>query len=449
MKFIYMSRRILSLLLIPVVISTTFSACSKFDPFNDKPNKPNSPASFNSDVLEKWMTLQIRLMKNSTGIPNHGLARHYAYSGVAACEALAPGMPAVGLLRHKWNGLSGVPSPGVKKYYWPANVNAALASINRSMFPNANEADKAAIDSLENALFQTFAGKAEQNTIQQSVEFGQKVATAVFNWSETDGYKNANRPYSVPVGPGKWKPTSATALTPVTPYWGENRTVIKGSTMNTKAPAPVQYSGEINSEFYNNAKFVHTVSLNLHDDQKAMAFFWRDVPGVSSPGHWLNILHQTLQVSETNLAKAAVAYALTGAAINDGLITCFASKYEYNLVRPVTYIREEMGLTQWNTLIGTPAHPEYPSAHSTLSAAAAEIFLVMFPQVKNFTDHTYDYLGYAPRTYSTFRAVGEEAGLSRLFAGIHFYPSIEAGLRQGKKVAHNIINESKGVQFDQ
>jgi hypothetical protein len=172
-----------------------------------------------------------------------------------------------------------------------------------------------------------------------------------------------------------------------------------------------------------------------------MALFWRDVPGVSSPGHWLSVLQQVIRQTNTSLDKAAIAYALTGIGINDALITCFKAKYQINLVRPVTYIREVMGLTTWSPFLGTPAHPEYVSAHSSLSAAAAEVMEKLFGNIGSITDHTYDYLGYAPRTYASFTAIAEEAGKSRLYAGIHYQQSIDAGLSQGEKVAANIFSK--------
>ena len=117
----------------------------------------HQPFSFSSDVVDKWMTMQIRLMRNAVGIPNHGLARHFAYSGVAALESIKPGLPAQSKWSSRLNGLTGLPiaHPG-QKFYYPANVNAALAAMNRSMFPNANATDKSAIDSLENALLTEF-----------------------------------------------------------------------------------------------------------------------------------------------------------------------------------------------------------------------------------------------------------------------------------------------------
>ena len=189
------------------------------------------------------------------------------------------------------------------------------------------------------------------------------------------------------------------------------------------------------------AKQVYTASQYLTDDQKAMAMFWRDVPGVSSPGHWLSILQQAIHMDKSTLDKAALAYALTGIAANDALIACFKAKYQFSLVRPITYIREVMGHATWTPYVGTPAHPEYVSAHSTLSGAAAAVLEKIFGRVSGFTDHTYDYMGMAPRQYESFTAIGAEASLSRLYAGIHYLPSIDAGIWQGRKVVDNIFDQ--------
>ncbi|MBL7738740.1 MAG: vanadium-dependent haloperoxidase [Chitinophagaceae bacterium] len=384
--------------------------------------------------------MQIRLMKNTTGVPNQAFSRHYAYAGITAVEAVAPGLPAYTHQYRRWNGLSGLPAPDQSAhYYFPANINGAMAAINRSLFPNASSADKAAIDSLESALHTEFLGTQSQTRIIKSSEFGKAVAAAVFNWAETDGYKNASNPYTPPTGPGLWKPTPPVQAAASTPYWGNNRPVITGSTDNTQPPAPLSYSTDPASPFFQMVKKVYDVSQTLTTDQMAMAAFWRDVPGVTSPGHWLSILQQVIRKKDTRLDKAVIAYATTGAAINDALISCWKAKYHYNLVRPITYIRDVMGHSGWNSYIGTPPHPEYSSAHSSLSAAAAVVLEKLFGNIGSFTDHTYDYMGMAPRTYNSFKAIGEEAALSRLYGGIHYLPTAEAGLVQGRKVADNIF----------
>ena len=432
-----MFKKHISTLFLIATIGAFLSSCQKA-----KDEHPGQPAfNYSSEVLDKWMTLQLRLMRNATGIPNQAFSRHFAYSGIAALESLAPGLPAAQQWSARLNGLTGLPQaqPSVK-YYYPANVNAALASINRSMFPNASNTDKAAIDSLENALYASFLGTHTASQLNVSADYGKAVATAVFSWSQTDNSSHANDAYTVVPGPGLWKPTPPALANPSTPYWGNNRPVIAGSTANSSVPAPLTYSATPGSPFYNMVNDVFTASQNLTDDQKAMAMHWRDVPGVTSPGHWLSILQQVIRKEDAKLDKAALAYALTGAAVNDALISCFHEKYKHKLVRPVTYIREEMGHSAWNSYLGTPPHPEYPSAHSSLSAAAADVLQRLFGNPGSFTDHTYDYLGFGARTYTSYSAIAVEAGKSRLYAGIHYQPSIDAGIEQGKKVSANIFS---------
>lgn len=400
------------------------------------------PPRYEADVLDKWMTMQLRLMRNATGIANHAFSRHFAYSGIAAMQSLDTRFNSQPEWSGMWNGLTGLPSPDHSKdYYHPASVNAALAAINRSMFPNANIADKAAIDSLEAALQQSFLATEPAATITLSSNFGKAVAAAVFSWSETDGYKNANNPYTPPTGPGLWKPTPAAYANAATPYWGANRPVIQYSTANSQPQSLFVYSEEEGSDFFQMVKQVYDASLTLTSEQKAMAMFWRDVPGATSPGHWLSILQQVIRQKHTQLHEAVLAYALTGAAINDALISCFTAKYTFNVIRPISYIRDVMGHATWSSFLGTPATPEYSSAHSALSSAAAEMLERLFGNIGSFTDHTYDYLGFAPRTYTSFTSIGVEAGQSRFYAGIHYLPSIDAGIWQGRKVVENIFTK--------
>jgi hypothetical protein len=424
-------------MLLCAVLMVCSIGCIKHGP-NSRDEGPI--ANYPNEVLDKWISLQVRLMKDVVGQPNVVFTRPYAYSGIVAYESIAQGISDDKWLTIHWNGLSGLPQADEwKRYFWPQTLNAAMAEINRKFFPTATSVDSAAIDSLESAIRISFSENLE--VIQRSSTFGASVADAVFNWSETDGYKHASDPYHPPVGLGLWVPTPPAFAAASTPYWGNLRTVIAGSTEHTQCgPPPFPYSEDPSSDFYKMVLQVYTASQNLTPDQTAMALYWRDIPGVTSPGHWLNILHEVLQQTNVRLGQAALAYALTGASINDASIICWHCKYTYNQVRPISYIRGVMGYSAWNSLLTTPAHPEYPSAHAVISSATAEAFTRIFGNIGSFTDHTYDYLGFAPRTFSSFRAIGIDAGNSRLYAGLHYQPSIDTGLIQGTKVAINIFD---------
>lgn len=427
-----------AILLLTMIVPMMLQSCRKGDHPNDHHNNPAS--AHTADVLDKWMSMQLRLLKNATGTPNQGFARHVAYSGITAVESIAPGLQASERSLRNWNGLSGLPVIDKKmKYFHPATVNAGMAAINRSFFPNASADDKKAIDSLEAKLYADFVSTTDASRLIASVKFGKDVAKAVFDWSETDGYKNANAPYTPPVGDGLWVPTPPALAAASTPYFGNDRTIVAGSTKGAQMPAPPPYSTKPGTEFHSMVKEVYDASLTLTDDQKAMSLFWRDIPGVTSPGHWLSIVQQVSKKIQVRLDKAALAYALVGAGMNDGLIATFKDKYQYTLVRPITYIQNVMGNKNWLSFIGTPAHPEYVSAHSSLSAASAVVLQQLYGNVGTITDHTYDYMGMGARTYSSFMAIAEEAGKSRLYGGIHYQNSIDAGLKQGKIVAQNIL----------
>ncbi len=418
------------------LLTVCFFSCAKHGPSLDGRAIANGP----NDPLDKWISLQVRLMKNTVGVPNVAFTRPYAYSGITAYESISQGISDDRWLTIHWNGLTGLPQADrFRKYAWLQVMNAALAEINHKLFPKASPVDSTAIDSLESALQATVSENAE--VIQRSTNFGVSVADAIFNWSETDGYKHASDPYTAPVGPGLWVPTPPAFANAGTPYWGNLRPIIAGSLDNTQpGPPPFPYSEDPSSDFFKMVAQVYNASQTLTADQTAMALWWRDVPGPSSPGHWLSILDQVLRQTSAPLGQAALAYALTGTCINDAGISCWQTKYTYNQVRPITYIRGVMGFPSWNSLLTTPAHPEYSSAHAVISASTAEAFTRIFGNIGSFTDHTYDYLGWAPRTFPSFKAIGADAGNSRLFAGIHYQPSIDRGLIQGGQVAHNIFD---------
>jgi len=426
------------LLLYFLLLCGGFIACKK----PDVPHRPNDNASrYSSDVIDKWLNMQLRLIRNSPGQNGLIVARYYAYSGVAAFLSLRPGT-SISNFDGKLNGLKALPViDKSKRVYWPACVNAALASMNRTFFPTAPDIDKAAIDSLELALNTAFLITENQGAITRSRTFGNDVAKSVLNWSETDGAKHANDPYTLPAGPGLWVPTPTAFAPPLLPYWGNNRPFIAGDIDNTQPGPPTPYSEDPKSDFFRMAKHVYDVSQHLTADQTAMAIFWRDGPGYTPGGHWISILQQVLQQANSHLDKAAFAYALTGICINDATISCWQTRFHYNLVRPVTYIQNVMGYSSWNSIIPTPPHPEYTSAHTALSVAVAKVFTSIYGNIGSFTDHTYDYLGFTPRAYNSFDAIADEVSISRLYAGIHYEPSLDQGIIQGEKVARNILRK--------
>jgi hypothetical protein len=96
-----------------------------------------------------------------------------------------------------------------------------------------------------------------------------------------------------------------------------------------------------------------------------------------------------------------------------------------------------MGKTNWNTIIPTPAHPEYSAAHAVISGASQKILESLFGKNFAFTDHTHEAL-YGARSYTSFEDYANQSGWSRVLAGVHYKPSVDVGLIQGRKVGELI-----------
>ena len=398
--------------------------------------------TYSSDVVQAWINLQKRLYLQEGGSMKmkYQQLRWFAYIGVTLYESVLPGMPSYQSLFGQLDQMPEMPStqPGMA-YYWPACANAALASMNRNFFSTLSSAYLPAIDSLENVLNNEYQNETSAEELQRSVEFGNEIARRIYEWSKTDGSDAAFvTNYQPPIGPGYWAPASLAA---VVPLWGNVRTIVAGSLDGTLPPPPTTYSNDPSSDFYKMAKDVYDVSQTLTTDQKAIALFWADRFGFSPGGHSLSILGQLLVENNASLDKAAIAYAKTGIEISDATVGGWKVKFIYNLIRPITYIRNVLMHTTWNPLFATPGHPEYVSDFSMYGAESVAL-TSLFGNSYHFTDHTYDlYLGLNARSFDSFEEAFIEANHSRYYAGTNFFPSTEAAYQLGVKVAQNIDNK--------
>jgi hypothetical protein len=151
-----------------------------------------------------------------------------------------------------------------------------------------------------------------------------------------------------------------------------------------------------------------------------------------------------------SLVSEARLFALLNIATADAGISCWDAKYEYNLWRPVTAIRAAdtdgndatAADATWSPLLVTPNFPSYTSAHSTVSAAAAGVLSALFGPTYQFTV-TADSQPGLTRSFSRFDAAATEAGLSRIYGGIHFRfdstAALESGARLGEYVANGFM----------
>ena len=412
----------------------------------EKPGHLKQTKTFSSEVPVKWLQMLLRVNQVPPGTPGGDPARIMSYSGVALYEAVVNGMPSYQTLSGQLNELPAMPKtlPGVS-YNWAASANAALAYITKALLPNATAPNKASMDSLENALNAGFANNpnADEAQLHRSIDFGKEVARRVFEWSKGDGSLIVRPPYVPPVGPGLWAPTAPNFPAATNPYAGQFRLMVIGSGDGADQPGPPAYSTDPSSAYYAMVKEVYDISQTLTAEQRAIALWNRSNPGWPGAGQFVAIYYEILSQAQPTLDIAAESFAKAGIGFNDVFIHTFKAKYTYNLERPIRYIREVLGHPNWLPLFNTPGHPEFPSAHSMIGTTISSVLTSVFGENFHFTDHTYEYLGMAPRSYTSLNDVSLESGISRIYAGIHYRASVDKGRAWGFKIADNILQKVK------
>lgn len=395
-----------------------------------------------SDVVVRWINMQLLMNKMPLPAGTAGQAndRCQAYCGIALYESVVPGMPAYQSLSGQLTDFPDMPKtePG-KAYHWAASANAALAEMNRKLFPTTADANKTAMNNLENMLQTAYAGETNAETLARSVAFGKEVATRVFTWAATDGSANINLPFVPEIGFGFWVPTAPTP--PAGAYTYQRRKLVPSSANGTELDPLPAFSTTVGSPYYIMVKDVYDASATpatLTADQKALADYFKDVPGYMPGGTYVALLSQALDNTKPMLDKAALTYAKVGLAQYEATNVLFIDKYLFKVMRPLTYIRTYID-PGWSTYIPTPNHPEFPSGHSTTGGAALAMMSHMFGENFNITLHTYDYLGFPPRSYTSFTQLLNEISDSRFYGGLHYRETLEKSEVQGEKVAQNIL----------
>jgi membrane-associated phospholipid phosphatase len=178
-------------------------------------------------------------------------------------------------------------------------------------------------------------------------------------------------------------------------------------------PPPSTASEQMQREL---AEVKRTVE-NLTRQQLAIAHKWNDGAGTPTPpGHWNQIAAAFVRDAGMSEVRAARTFAILNMAMHDVAVGCWAAKFRYYNPRP-SQLDPSI-----KTAVGLPNFPAYPSGHSTFSAAAAVVLSSIFP-------HGAD----------EFHSMAEEAGMSRMYGGIHYRSDIEEGRAHGIRVGEHVV----------
>jgi hypothetical protein len=216
------------------------------------------------------------------------------------------------------------------------------------------------------------------------------------------------------------------------------------------APPPAVTSAAYAQAYSEVMSLGQNTSTTRTADETVTAKFWPGPIWVQ----WNEIAEASAMNHHTDLVRTASLFALLNLSFADTVIAFYDAKYHYLLWRPITAVREgdkdgnaaTTGDAAWTPLLATGADPSYPGAHSAISSAGAAILTGFFGNHDKIRV-TSDALPGVVRSFDSYDAAAGEAGLSRIFGGVHFRFDHEAGARLGSNVARFVVTESRSPGF--
>lgn len=310
------------------------------------------------------------------------------------------------------NGIRAIAPVGDVPSY-PSEHAAVAAAAHAILVAHALPGDTARLGALMRDVgpARIASGAAWPSDVDAGYALGRAVAQRVLARAATDG---ANVPWqgSVPQGPNYWKPTPARRVAiPFDALAGTWRTwVIPSGDAYRLAPHPTPGSAAFKA---NQDELKALANGGRTTAQMDRARFW----ATEAPtARWDLFMDDELAKRRWSVPRAARARAWMSIAMYDAFVACWDSKYAYWLARPVTM---DPTLT---TIFSTPPFPSYPSGHSTISTAAAEVMAELFPERKD-----------------EYHRLAVEASNSRVWAGVHYRFDIEWGDSLGARVGRVVV----------
>ena len=249
-----------------------------------------------------------------------------------------------------------------------------------------------------------------QRAFTRGEAIGRAVGAAIVARAQADGFSN---PFTgtIPVGPGLWISNTTPATIAGGSLPGVRPWFLRSASQFRPAAPPA----------FGSAGFLAALAeiRHLSDTRTAaqlqIATYWALNAGTATTaGFWLQVATDGIHQDGLSERQATHLYALLSATMFDAQIGCWDAKETYWFIRPW----QADGAITTVAAVGKPNHPSYPSGHSCLSSSAGEVLSAFFPKQRRQLD-----------------AMVTEAGLSRMYGGIHYGFDIEAGQQLGRRVA--------------
>jgi PAP2 superfamily protein len=311
-------------------------------------------------------------------------------------------------------------------------ISGVTVEMLKTLFPAAVQ--EITLKAAEQRNAAVWSGKATASDIAAGLALGKSVAAVFLARAAGDGMRTAGgsavlwkalADSATARGEIAWVSRDIPSRPPMLPLFGQVRAwnmTPADIVAERPLPPPFTSSEHMKSEL---AEVKRTVD-HLTNAQLAIAQKWNDGAGTySPPGHWNDVALEYVRDAQFSEVRAARVFALLNMAMHDAAVGCWEAKFHYFNPRP-SQLDPSI-----KTQIGLPNFPSYTSGHSTFSAAAASVLSYLFPSGA-----------------SAFGAMRDEAGISRLYGGIHYPSDIEAGKTHGNRIAGYTLTfaQSDGAQ---
>ena len=405
-----------------------------------KPDSGPPSVTLAPDVVMEWNLAMLDMIKTDN-VSNHFGNRTLAMVHIAMFDSING-------IQHKYTqfyGAGSSPSRVLGKartLSGAASAEAAAATAAYTILSSQYPAREATF----NSLYQEQLARLSDNpgSKQRGIRFGEDVAQAILQWREDDGSAEAaSVPYPDGTDLGEWRRTSM--MPPMLPGWGDVEPFAMSSGDQFRLMGPPAMDSYEYARDYNEVKTIGQVDSPIRtEEQTTIARFW--VSGI--PRMWNLVARDLVEANQYDLLESARLLALLNVTMADANIVGWDMKYHYGYWRPVTAIQygdvdgndDTAGEAGWTSLIPAPAFPEYVSGHSTSCGSAASL-LAEFTGTDTFmfTLASEANPALSPRTFNTFWQAAREAGISRIYGGIHFNFSNVEGLEAGRSLGRYVF----------
>jgi len=263
--------------MIGCVLLLFFSACKqKAD--------PEAINRFCQNPLPQWNDKLTQVIISDIFTPAV-CSRIYAYTTIAAYEALRPGYKGYYSYAGKLNGLRPLPQPKAgKEYCYPVASVLAFTTVAQKLVFNGD----AIADMEKNFLHQLDSLNMNEELLKNSVAYGRAVGNHILDWAGKDGYleRNSYPAYIVTKEPGRYQPTPPNYIDAIETNWKTLRPFVLDSASQFRPSPPLKYDTAKGSAFYKEAYQVYEAVKNPQPGDSAIAWYWDDNPNTSiTNGH--------------------------------------------------------------------------------------------------------------------------------------------------------------------